>query len=469
MTKPIKERPSSQRQKIVLELLATVIQHERFQEAASAFVTVLAIRFGCDRVGLGFVGRRRTQLQMISHTAHFEKKGNLVRAIEAAMEEALDQELTINVPDNSGADGNDTRITRAHKELARRHGSGSICSIPTDRSGEDSAVLTLERPGNQPFEAETVQLCETALNMAAPLLALKRSEERPLITKAWASLQKTLQMFLGRGHLGWKLAGVSVVSLILFLCYATAPYRVSAKTLLEASIQRAAVAPFDGYVKDAPHRAGDVLRQGDVLCTLDDRFLKLDLRKRQSEREQLLKERYQALADLDETKVSIVAAQLKKAEAQLALATHRLSRTEVLVPFDGVVVRGDLSQSIGAPVERGEVLFEVAPLDSYRVILEVDERDVAQVSVGRQGHLILSAFPGKRLPFSVRKITPVSITSEGRNYFRVEAELNAESGKRLRPGMEGIGKIDIEERLLVWIWTHRAIDWLRLTLWSWLA
>ncbi len=299
MTTPTKERPASQRQKIVLELLATVIQHERFQEAASAFVTVLAIRFDCDRVCLGFLGRRRTQLQIVSHTAHFERKCNLVRAIEAAMEEALDQGLTVSIPDNSKADGSDPRITRAHEELARQHGSDSICSIPTDSGGDASAVLTLERPGGQPFEAETIQLCETALTMAAPLLALKQSAERPLVTKAWGSLHKTLQIFLGRGHLGWKLAAIVAVCLTLFLCFATAPYRVSAKTVLEASIQRAAVAPFDGYVKEAPHRAGDVLRQGDVLCTLDDRFLKLDLRKRQSEHEQLLKEHYHALPERD--------------------------------------------------------------------------------------------------------------------------------------------------------------------------
>ena len=229
------------------------------------------------------------------------------------------------------------------------------------------------------------------------------------------------------------------------------------------------MAPFDGYVKEARHRAGDILRKGDVLCSLDDRLLKLEFLKWRSHREQLQKHHYQALAEMDEIKVRIVAAQLKKADAQLALATHRLSRTELVAPFDGVVVRGDLSQSIGAPVERGEVLFEVAPLDSYRVILKVDERDVAEVATNQKGHLVLSAFPGDRLPFSVRKITPVSITSEGRNYFRVEAELNTESGKRLRPGMEGIGKIEIKRRRLVWIWTHRAIDWLKMTLWSWLA
>jgi hypothetical protein len=34
--------------------------------------------------------------------------------------------------------------------------------------------------------------------------------------------------------------------------------------------------------------------------------------------------------------------------------------------------------------------------------------------------------------------------------------------------MEGIGKIDIAQRRLIWIWTHRAFDWLRLFVWSWL-
>jgi hypothetical protein len=34
--------------------------------------------------------------------------------------------------------------------------------------------------------------------------------------------------------------------------------------------------------------------------------------------------------------------------------------------------------------------------------------------------------------------------------------------------MEGVGKIAIDRRLLLWIWTHQAVDWLRLQLWSWL-
>ena len=54
-----------------------------------------------------------------------------------------------------------------------------------------------------------------------------------------------------------------------------------------------------------------------------------------------------------------------------------------------------------------------------------------------------------------------------RNYFRVEAQLQSEAG-RLRPGMEGVGKISVEERKLIWIWTRSLVDWVHLMAWSWL-
>jgi hypothetical protein len=65
------------------------------------------------------------------------------------------------------------------------------------------------------------------------------------------------------------------------------------------------------------------------------------------------------------------------------------------------------------------------------------------------------------------KITPVSTASEGRNFFRVEAQLEGNT-RPLQPGMEGVGKIEIDRRRLIWIWTHEVVDWFRLKLWYWL-
>jgi hypothetical protein len=59
----------------------------------------------------------------------------------------------------------------------------------------------------------------------------------------------------------------------------------------------------------------------------------------------------------------------------------------------------------------------------------------------------------------------VSIPEEGRNYFQVEAKMEHTSDL-LRPGMEGVAKIDIDRRKMIWIWTHKLVDWVRLSLWA---
>ena len=119
-----------------------------------------------------------------------------------------------------------------------------------------------------------------------------------------------------------------------------------------------------------------------------------------------------------------------------------------------------------SPVSRGEVLLNLAPLDAYRVVLQVDERSIADIESGQVGQLILKALPQDQFAFVVEKITPVSEAMEGRNRFRVEAKLT-EGMELLRPGMEGSGKIMIDRRSLHWIWTHDIVEWFKMWLWYW--
>jgi hypothetical protein len=112
------------------------------------------------------------------------------------------------------------------------------------------------------------------------------------------------------------------------------------------------------------------------------------------------------------------------------------------------------------------VLFEIAPLEHYRVLLEVDEEQIADVTIGQTGSLLLTALPEEPVAFEVTKVTPVATAEEGRNFFRVEGTL-VDVFDRLRPGMEGVGKIDVDRRRLIWIWTRGFQSWLRLWVWSW--
>jgi multidrug resistance efflux pump len=214
-------------------------------------------------------------------------------------------------------------------------------------------------------------------------------------------------------------------------------------------------------------RPGDVVREGDLLGSLDDRDLRLERAKWVSQREQLLKQHRQALADRDAARLAIFSASLEEAQAELDRIEDRLARTELRAPFDGVIIAGDLTQQLGAPVDKGAVLFEVAPLDAYRVILRVDETDIDDVQVGQSGALVFTSLPEQTYDLEVEKITPVAVAEEGRNYFQIEAQL-AERTTHLRPAMEGVAKIWIARRRLIWIWTHDAVDWLRLAFWRWM-
>ena len=82
------------------------------------------------------------------------------------------------------------------------------------------------------------------------------------------------------------------------------------------------------------------------------------------------------------------------------------------------------------------------------------------------GSLTLASLSKRNLPLKVERITSVAKAEDGANIFRVEASL-PDAPAVLRPGMEGIGKIDAGRERLVWIWTREMVDWFRLWLWSW--
>ncbi|HVB47963.1 MAG TPA: HlyD family efflux transporter periplasmic adaptor subunit [Burkholderiales bacterium] len=451
------------RMALAMDIVATAVQEQRLVPSALGVVNELAARLHCDRVSIGFEKSGSVEVQAISHTASFDRKSNLVRVIGEAMDEVLDLDLAIVYP----AAGEDELGAIAHAELARELRDVAVVSVPLLQDGHALGVLTLERSRGEPFDAEALELCKTVGLLLGPILELKRDNERGEWEHLRAAVGAGARALFGPRHPGVKLIALCVLGLALLLSFATGTYRVTAKTVIEGAVQRAEVAPFDGYIAQSFVRAGDIVKKGQVLCRLDDRDLKLEQTQLASERQQLLRKHRQALADQDRAGMAVIAAQVNEVEAQLALVDDRLARATLVAPFDGVVVSGDLSQLLGSPVEKGKVLFQVAPLDAYRVILQVDERDIAQIRDGDRGQLALSGMPYHALRFDVKQITPVATAKDGRNYFRVDAQL-ADPSQRLRPGMEGIGKIAVGQRRLIWIWTHSLVDWAGLEAWKWL-
>jgi biotin carboxyl carrier protein len=450
----------------ILNLLATLEAHESFTEAGTAFVTELATIFSCSRVSLGLSGSRHVKVEALSHSAEIVESQGLVRALGAAMEEATWQGATLVYPLPEGAQ---PRVDRAHADLAQRHGCAWVASVPLTKSGKSFGAITLERTRADGLSRSELTLVEHIGALLGPLLEIKRTVSKPWYAKIAAGVREGSAPLFGPGHLAVKALIVASIAAIVAAGFIQTDYRVSARARLEGSVQRLLAAPADGYLKLAYARPGDLVKEGQLLAELADDDLKLEERKAQSEVAQLENSYGTALVKQDRAEVAIIFSKLEEARAQLSLAQARLTRTQLRAPFNGVVITGDLTQSLGAPVKKGEALMTVAPEHDFRVIVEVDERDIGDVKLMRAGSLALSALPGDTFPIEVARITPVATAGDGRNYFEVEARLKSDAAPELRPGLVGVAKIEAGTRSWLWIFTHRVTDWVRLTLWSWVG
>lgn len=446
------------------EVLATAMQHGLLQPSALAVANELASRLRCDRVAVGFERAGEVVPLVMSNTANFDPRSDLVRWLGEAMDEVLDLGVAVAHPPPAG----DDLGALAHAESARQLAVAAMLSVPIRHEAQTVGVLSFERNAGPPFDAAERELVEAVGVMLGPIWALQRANQRGALGRLRDGLRDNLRELAGPNNPGLKLGAALLVLALAVVSLWQTEHRVSARTVVEGATQLAAVAPFDGFLAQAMVRAGDTVRKGQPLARLDDRDLQLERSRWWAEREQLQRRWQVAQSQADRANMGVLAAQVHQAEAQLALAEERIARALIRAPYDGTVVSGDLSQQIGSPVETGKLLFEVAPLEGYRVMLEVDDRDIARLALQQRGELVLSGLPDHVLPVEVRRLTPVAVQRDGRNLFAVEAAVLGAVPPGLRPGMEGIGKVAVGERSLLWIWTHGFFDWLRLSLWSWM-
>lgn len=428
---------------------------------ATALASTLATNLASERVSIGVLQARRMRVVGLSHSARIERRSNLIRAIGCAMDEALDQDITVgfgrDVPTHDTAN-------LLHRQLVERFHSGGAYSVLLRHAGRVVGAMTIETGAESRVTAALIAQCEQIAALCAPTVALLREREQTWLR--WLQPKIAVGQLAADNPSRRKRRWMLLAAAVALAAFAAMPgtYRITAQATLEGEIQRVITAPVNGYLAEVHARAGDNVAAGAPMATLDDRDLRLEEIKWRAERQQLIREYREALAQHDRAEVSILSARLQQAEAQLELVQAQLQRLTIAAPFDGIVLQGDLHQALGSALQRGDVLFKVAPRGELRLILQVDESDIARAEAGQHGVLTLASLPNTDVDFEVSSITPVSSPENGRNYFRVEARL-LDTLEQMRPGMQGVAKIDAGERRRIWIWTHTLVE--RLRLWSW--
>ncbi|MGB5987606.1 MAG: efflux RND transporter periplasmic adaptor subunit, partial [Desulfobacterales bacterium] len=246
-----------------------------------------------------------------------------------------------------------------------------------------------------------------------------------------------------------RLLALGAVGLLLVLTLIPLPFKLKADGLVVPVATRFVSVRFDGILKEVHTQPGDRVAADTVLARLDGRDLDLELARLRAERSKSLKlrDQYMAAGSTAETQIALLDAQ-RYAE-QIKLLQEKQRNLELVSPVAGILISGDQRRREGGPVSRGEVLFEVAPVERMEVELAIGEADIGYAREDLPVEIRFSAYPDLRWRGALERITPRSQLRDNRNVFVARLSLDNGDG-RLRPGMRGEARIRAGKRPLAW-------------------
>ena len=449
-----------------LALYAKVLAASSLPAAAHRLVAALTADFGLTRASIGLYENGVTHLLASTGLDLSNPQAELPQRLAGAMDEAIEQGVTLAWPPGPpGAEAD--WILLEHQALQRLTGA-AVATVPLGAQGEAFAALCVERDAGPPFTSAELARLEQLLVLAAPALRWMYFGGQAWHQRAWRELVQAVAALRQPRRRTTRRVLAAAALAVLFVTVLPLEDEASGRARIEGSRQLVISAPVDGFVKAAHVRPGDHVKAGDALVDLIEGDLQLERGRWTSQIEQHENAYAAAMAKSDRVGASTSMARIGEAQAQLALVDAQLARGRITAPFDATVIQGDLSQLAGAPVRQGDSLLTLAGTAGYRVIVEIDETDIARVRQGQPGAMVLSSLPWDRQDLLVERLSPLSKAVDGRNVFEVEARL-VSPRPDLRPGLIGRAGIVTGRMPLLWAWTRHALDRARLAWWSWLG
>lgn len=321
-------------------------------------------------------------------------------------------------------------------------GDGSICASVLIVSSAER----IQDPTSVERFAKTTQMLGAQVDIVA------RANQGP---SQW--LSRKLGQMKSANWVRGALFGLAAMAIVLCL---PLPYRVKCDCTIQPVKRRFLAAPYDGILDHANASLGDVVSAGDVLAHMDGGNLKIELLGVEAERAAARKRRDTALAQGEVAQSQIARSEMRRNQARIDLLNEQLKNLEIRSPIDGLIVAGDLDKAEGAPLEMGQTVFEVAPLDRMLVEVAVEQAEIGYVQAEMPVDIKLNAFPFRSWTGTVKCICPSTEIVNDKAVFVAEVEIENEEMK-LKPGMEGTAKIRAERACLGWSLFHRPWETVR--------
>ncbi len=213
----------------------------------------------------------------------------------------------------------------------------------------------------------------------------------------------------------------------------------------------------NGKIEKLPVDIGDIVKQGDLLFSLEDydlqterqsqereierAKLQLDQAKRNYQRAQQLfvdKLISQELFEDTKTQFDLAKNALDRSEKALDIVKDKLRKTRIVAPFDCTVLTRPVSagQAVAGSggFSSGTEVLTIANLKEMIINAHINQADVSRLKVGQEVTAQVEAVPGLKVVGTVERIAPQATFKNNIKGFAVRILLK-DADRRIRPGM----------------------------------
>ena len=226
------------------------------------------------------------------------------------------------------------------------------------------------------------------------------------------------------------------------------------------------------YITAIAVKEGDFVKKGDFLMSLDDRqqkaateasragleAAKVQLEQRKAQQERQSKLYSQGLIsdqEMESTNSSYASAlsSYNGAQSRLIQDEDALSKLRLIAPQDGTItfIDGEVGDLAQGGMFNPSVLLKLSDLSKMEVYVNVNENDIADISLNDVALIQVDAYQNKKFKGVVKEVAYAATTSSGGSSqqvtnFQVKVQM-LEVLDGMRPGMSATVDIITEERL----------------------
>jgi len=281
------------------------------------------------------------------------------------------------------------------------------------------------------------------------------------------SLQLTREDWRPGGRLRrLGIVGGSALAIFAVLCFIPRELIIKRNVAVELAAPEVIRPDFQGFVEEIYVKEGDKVAPGGKLARLSNRDIDQDLVQATAQLAVAQAAVQRAIAEdkpAEQLEAQAIADRMKK---RFADAKQSVARLTLRSAIGGTVLTHDLQLMLHRELHINEVFCQLAPLDSMRIVIPLNEKQVRWVRKGQPAEIKAYAYPGASVrgviaadpallvgpdmpaAFSARRHgdVPTAFDRSGREIplertFEAEIQVDNHDGL-LRQGMTGRAKID---------------------------